>query len=426
MRLRRLLLGVLVALPLALAGCKVNTINSFNPAPAQVRVANVIPDATVAVGVNGTPTWAGVRFEDVTTYKTFDAAFQTFGLRVDGTSADIISAQFNIAGGQNYTLVPYDTIAAPFMLMLPDVIQDTGNTTAAVRFVLVAAGIANVDIYVTAPDAIIDNINPTISYLPFGNSGGYTSFPPGLYRTRITIAGSKVVLYDSGPYALASHAVSNAIIYTRGSNELLNVMLLDTAGGTQIANNTLSKVKALNASPGMGNVDFLVDGNDVFPVLPFGNPSLYNKIPSTSTTFAFQASATPGAIIAQATGPIPAATDATVLLLGFPGAQKAKIFPDNNLPPPAGVGRVRFINASPDAPPLDVLINDVRTVTALKSGDASVYVPLAVGTYTIKFVDPVTGTVSPILAGVAVNQGVYTVYAIGGVGAMQAIYSIDR
>ncbi len=87
MRFRRLLLGVLIALPLALAGCKINTINSFNPAPAQVRVANVIPDATIAVSVNGTPKWAGVAFESVTAYKPFDANEHTFGLRVDGTPA---------------------------------------------------------------------------------------------------------------------------------------------------------------------------------------------------------------------------------------------------------------------------------------------------------------------------------------------------
>jgi len=427
MRFRRLLLGVLVALPLALAGCKINTINSFNPAAAQVRVANMVPDATVAVDVDGTPTWAGVAFESVTAYTTLDAAQQTFGLRVDGTSADIITADFNIAGGQNYTLVPYNTIDLPAMLMLPDVLQETGNSTASVRFVLVAAGITYVDVYVTAPDAIIDNINPTISYLTFGSSGGYTSFSQGSYRTRITVAGTKTVIYDSGPYVLASNSVTNAIVYARGSSALVNVMLLDTAGGTVIANNTLSQVRALNASPGMANVDFLYDTVPVFPGIAFATPSIYASVlTEPSAAFAFQASAAPGAIIAQTTGSIPAATDATVLLFGFPGAQTVKIYPDNNLPPVTGSARVRFINASPDAPPLDVLVNDVRTITALKSGDASVYVPLVVDTYTIKFVDPVTGTVSPTLANVVLNQDVYTVYAVGANSSMTAIYSSDR
>ncbi len=203
-------------------------------------------------------------------------------------------------------------------------------------------------------------------------------------------------------------------------------MLLDTAGGTVIANNTLSKVQALNASPGMGNVDLLVDGSNLFPALGFGSPSIYSKIPSTSTTFAFQATATPGAIIAQATGPIPAATDATVLLLGFPGAQTAKIYPRQQ-PAPAdehGSGALHQCVAGcaaarrADQRRQDDLGPQVRRCVGLRpADDRHVHV---------KFVDPVTGTVSPALVGVVFNQGVYTVYAVGANSSMQAIYSVDR
>ena len=426
MRFRRLLLGVVVALPLALAGCKINTINSFNASPAQIRVANVVPDATIAVSVDGTVDWAGVRFESVTGYQQFTADEHTFGVRIDGTSSDIFTSQFNVAGNQNYTLVPFGTIALPSMLVLPDVVSDTGNGQASVRFVLVAAGQLNVDIYVTAPDVVIDNINPTISYLGYGGSGGYTAFAAGTYRTRITVAGTKVVIYDSGAYPLLEHSVTNAIIYTRGSNSLVNVMLLDTAGGTVFLNNTLSQVKALNASPGMGNVDLLVDGANRIPGIAFAAVSTYANIPASSTTFAFQASATPGAIVAQTANSLVAATDGTVLLLGFPGAQTAKLFTDNNLPPPVNYTKVRFINASPDAPTLDVLVNDVKVVTGLATGTASIYVPLPINTYTVKFVDPATGNVSSTLVGAVFSGGVYTVYAVGPASTMQSIFSVDR
>jgi hypothetical protein len=428
MRFRRLLLGVVIALPLALAGCKINTINSFNAAPAQIRVANVVPDApAIAVSVDGTQAWNGIKFEAVTAYQPFSADVHDFGVRIDGTPADLIITPFNIAGQQNYTLVPFGTISFPAQLILPDVVVDTGNGTASVRFVLVAAGQSAVDIYVTAPAVLIDNINPTISFLGYGSSGGYTSFPEGSYRTRITVAGTKTIIYDSGVYALASHSVSNAIIYTRGSDALVNVMLLDTAGGTVIANNTLSAVRAMNTSPGMGNVDLLVGTPPLYILgLAYGVASNYNYVPSASQTFAFQASATPGAIIAQTTTQIAAATDNTVLLLGFPGAQTVKVFPDDNLPLPSNFEKVRFINASPDAPPLDVLINDVKAVTGLASGTASAYFPLVVNTYTYKFVDPVTGTVSPTLTVAVLTSSIYTVYVLGPKSNMTAIFVIDR
>lgn len=427
MRFRRLLLGVAVALPLALVGCKINTINSFNAGPAQIRVASVVPDATIGVSVDGTVDWAGVRFESVTGYQQFTADEHTFGVRIDGTSSDVITQQFNVAGNQNYTLVPFGTIAFPSMLVLPDVVSDTANGQASVRFVLVAAGQINVDIYVTAPDVLIANIDPTISYLGYGTAGGYTSFSAGAYRLRITFAGTKTVIYDSGVYALLEHSVTNAIIYTRGSTSLVNVELLDTAGGTVFLDNTLSNVKALNASPGMANVDMLYDTVPAIPGLAFAAVSVYTPVlAESSATIAFQASATPGAIIAQTTVPITAATDSTVLLLGFPGAQTAKLFPDNNLPPPTNYTKVRFINASPDAPTLDVLVNDVKTITGLATGTASIYVPLPINTYTVKFVDPVTGNVSSTLAGTVFSGGVYTVYAVGPAANMLSIYSVDR
>ncbi len=427
MRFSRLLLGAVIALPLALAGCKINTINTFNASPAQIRVANVVPDApAIAVSVDGTQAWNGIKFEAVTAYQPFTADVHDFGVRIDGTSADLITTPFNIAGQQNYTLVPFGTVSFPAQLMLPDVVQDTGNGTASVRFVLVAAGQSAVDIYVTAPDVLIDNIDPTISFLGYGSSGGYTSFPEGSYRTRITVAGTKSIVYDSGVYALAAHSVANAIIYTRGSSLLVNVMLLDTAGGTVFADNTLSSLKAMNTSPGMANVDLLVGTVPLLTGLAFGVPSNYTYFPSATQTFAFQASATPGAIIAQTTGPVAAATDSTVLLLGFPGAQTAKVFLDDNLPVPSNFVRVRFINASPDAPPLDVLINDVKAITGLASGTASIYLPLQVDTYTFKFVDPVTGTISPTATISVLTSSVYTIYVLGPNSAMTAIFTIDR
>jgi hypothetical protein len=112
--------------------------------------------------------------------------------------------------------------------------------------------------------------------------------------------------------------------------------------------------------------------------------------------------------------------------MGFPGAQTVKIFPDNNLPLPSNFEKVRFINASPDAPPLDVLINDVKAVTGLASGTASIYFPLAVNTYTYKFVDPVTGTVSPTLTVAVLTNSIYTVYVLGPKSDMTAIFVIDR
>ena len=428
MRFSRLLLGAVIALPLALAGCKINTINTFNASPAQIRVANVVPDApAIAVSVDGTQAWNGIKFEAVTAYQPFTADVHDFGVRIDGTSADLITTPFNIAGQQNYTLVPFGTVSFPAQLMLPDVVQDTGNGTASVRFVLVAAGQSAVDIYVTAPDVLIDNIDPTISFLGYGSSGGYTSFPEGSYRTRITVAGTKSIVYDSGVYALAAHSVANAIIYTRGSSLLVNVMLLDTAGGTVFADNTLSSLKAMNMSPGMANVDLLVGTVPLLTGLAFGVPSNYTYFPSATQTFAFQASATPGAIIAQTTAPCRCRDrQHRGAAAGIPGSANGEGVPRRQ---PARAVEFRT----------GALHQRVAGCAAARRADQRcqgdhrprvgnrVDLSPAAGRHVhLQFADPVTGTISPTATISVLTSSVYTIYVLGPNSAMTAIFTIDR
>jgi hypothetical protein len=84
-------------------------------------------------------------------------------------------------------------------------------------------------------------------------------------------------------------------------------------------------------------------------------------------------------------------------------------FPDSNLP-----AAMRFVNAIPDAPALDLLIDDVPQpdFTGLEFKDVSQYVDLdfdpasAPETYNIKVVDSATGTVEVINADPAPEFGV--------------------
>lgn len=77
---------------------------------------------------------------------------------------------------------------------------------------------------------------------------------------------------------------------------------------------------------------------------------------------------------------------------------------------------VRVVHASPDAPAVDVILNDgAPAVTALQFGAFTGYLAPAPGTYNVKVVDsPAPGTVVAIDADVTVDAGVqYTVLATG-------------
>jgi len=95
---------------LALAGCKVNTINYFPPHPAQVRVLNLIEDSGgVDVQINGAPAFTNVAFQTATGYQTYDNVSTSFTVTFSGTTTTVGSFSFPLGGEQPYTLLVYGT-----------------------------------------------------------------------------------------------------------------------------------------------------------------------------------------------------------------------------------------------------------------------------------------------------------------------------
>lgn len=79
-------------------------------------------------------------------------------------------------------------------------------------------------------------------------------------------------------------------------------------------------------------------------------------------------------------------------------------------------GRVRVMHASPDAPSVDIFIDNAKAVSALAFPDNTGYVSLAAGSHDVKvFVAPFTTQVAPVLSAtltVAAGKD-YTVLAVG-------------
>jgi hypothetical protein len=96
--------------------------------------------------------------------------------------------------------------------------------------------------------------------------------------------------------------------------------------------------------------------------------------------------------------------------------------------PAAAVGNnamVRVLHASPDAPAVDVYVNDVKVGAPLANlafGDLSTYVALPAGTYNIKVCAAADATVCPIIAnGVALTAGThYTIAATNVLASIEA------
>lgn len=415
-------------LPLVLAGCKIDTINSFHPVPAQVRYANFLPDAEATDVRNGDTTiWTAVPAEATTGYVDFEAVQQSFALRIDGSTTDLAEAKYVLNGDQRYTMLAQGTAADPKLIMLPDVVTGPGSNTYRVRFVHLAASWGAVDTYITAPGADIADLSPrTILY---GSVGVNADYAPGNYQIRVTEPGTKKVIYDSGTVAFAGDSVVNAVIFSRGSGALVNLALLETTGAATatIVDSSVARVRAINLSPDAGPVNLLADQAALISDLVYTTPSAYAETASGSRVFSVEVAATPGATAAQFARTLVPATDTTVYVTGTAGALTATPLDDDNIPALSTLARLRFVNLVADATTFDVLLDTTVIASAVSAAAVPSYVTASAGTYTIQIRNTATG--NPMLSQGAfsvVLSSVYTIYVTGSSAQPSLVIVLDR
>ena len=429
-------LAVLFALPLVLTGCKINSINYFPPVPAHVRVVNILGTTTpINITANGVNAWTGLPFEAMTGYQDFDNKSTIFTVSLAGASTPLFEQTLNLAGNAYITLVVYGTTIVPSLGVMADATQPppsgkfqlnifdgapVGNGTAL--------GTYPIDIYLTTPGQALESISPIFKNIQYTNANIFGQYSAGLLRLSMTIAGTKTIIYDSGPLTFQERTSTDLIIYSRGSGVLVNVLLNDSDGAGQqvIANSLLARLKVVNAAFQTGSVNQLLNGIAAVSNLAFAANSAYGIVPSGTNTVTFEATSAPGATIASLANTFGAATDQSIFVTGFAGSTSAVALIDSNSPPKNGNAAVRFVNTSPNSAPLDVFANDAKQVTALGTYAASAYVQLLSGTYTMNFKDSVTGVTVLTLPGIVVAAGqTSSVYVFGAMGALSAVVTPD-
>jgi hypothetical protein len=429
-------LAVLLSLPLLLVGCKVNSINYFPPTPTHIRVVNALGTTTpIDVVANGVTAWSGLPFEAMTGYQDFQNTTTKIQIKLTGSGTVLIEQTYNPAGDQNYTLVVYGTPLVPSLGIMADVTQAPPSGKFALN-VYNAAPIGNgsaigtisVDVYLTPPGVIIDNVSPNFTYVAFGAGNIFGQYDAGQYQLRLTVAGTKTIVYDSGTLTFGEQTATDLIMYSRGSEVLPNVMLNDSdgAGLQRLANNLLARIKVVNAAFQTGNVNQLLNGKALVTDLIYNTASTYSIIPAGSGTVTFEASAAPGATIASIANTFAGATDQTVFVTGFAGSTTAVALLDNNLPPGPSLAAIRYVNASPNAGTLDAYANDVLQASGIATNTASGYVQILSGAYILTFKDHATGQTVLALPSLAFNTSqTYSVYVSGQLGTLAGLATAD-
>ncbi|MDF3883145.1 DUF4397 domain-containing protein [Cupriavidus basilensis] len=179
-----------------------------------VRVIHAIPlGPNIDVLQNGTKTsFLNEPYKFVSKYFDVDTNSQLFSINVAGTSTELGKVVVDAHTGHKYTVVALPGSASADMLTIDDPYgKNILSDKARVRGLNASFNAQNVDMYVTVPAVDLNSASPTFASVAYKSAvpaSGQDSInlDGGIYRLRITNAGTKTVIFDSGALSLDNNA----------------------------------------------------------------------------------------------------------------------------------------------------------------------------------------------------------------------------
>ena len=208
MRLRHLAL----ASALVLTACSDD--DPTGPAPkSQLRLVHGAPGTAQVVLRRGDVTLVPATTFGAApaAYVQTDAGAPTLAARLVGGAADLATIAPTLKAGDAYSLLLVKRAAGTALVALADSNGAPAAGKAKLRLVHAAAIAGNVDVYVTAPDADIAAIAPTVAALQPEKASTYQVFDAAARRVRLTTAGTKTVVLDVNNVAFTAGQVKTIV-----------------------------------------------------------------------------------------------------------------------------------------------------------------------------------------------------------------------
>ncbi len=200
--------------------------------PADVRVVHDSPDApNVDVVVNddfAAPLVSDLAYPDFTPFVSVPPAAYNVKVTDSATQSVIaINVDLTLMPGIRYNVLAVDTLANIEALLVIDDPRPVA-TESKVRIIHGSPSAGNVDIYVTAPQADISTIEPTLTDVPFKANTGFLSLAPGDYDVTVTGVGSKTPAIGPATISIVGGGVYTAIARdATGSGGPFGLILMD-------------------------------------------------------------------------------------------------------------------------------------------------------------------------------------------------------
>jgi hypothetical protein len=296
-------------------------------------------------------------------------------------------------------------------------------TNAEVSVFHAASASPTMDIYLTAPGAVLSASNP-IGRAAFNQHVAPSTFAVGDYQLAFTEAGNPLnVLFTSTTLALLPgqsnfFAITDAGIDT---NEVIVERLTNVS--TILVNvNAPATQRIINGVTDAQPRDVFLDDNFSAPFLaavPYGLPTARAPIATGDRKISVTPAGNPGVVEVEATSAVFPANSYTGLVAGVPGTLVLNSFAENRRRI-IGEARVRYYNAAAQFSSIGIVISTpgrppLGFPVVLINGGSAEDLPLPPGDYEIQVFSPGTTTAAlgPLPITVA-GEGIYSMVFLNG------------
>jgi hypothetical protein len=438
MRSMTKLLAAWLTAAVLLAGCDNDDDVAQPPVsttPAKLRVIHASADAPNVNVLAGTSTLvSNLAFKAASPFQ--DVAPGVATVRVNGIlpgSTPTVIGPVNLPLESNiaYSVLAIGDVAAIAPLVIPETITPVPAGSARARVVHAAADAPQVDVYVTAPTALLAQ-SVHLARLAFGEQSGQATVPAGDYRIRVTAANNpNAVVFDSGTVALATGSDLFIVAVENTGPGTAPISLVVSTGTTSfeiLDAATPAQLRVIHASPDAPAVDVVVNNNFGAPVLedvPFPAFSGYMTLPAGAYNVKVTPANNAGVIVIDADVTLDAGKRYSAYATGTLASIAPYVLVDDNRPV-ATAAKVRIVHAAPSAGRVDVYVtasgasiaNASPALTNVPFRAESGYLSLTAGSYdvTVTPTGTKTAAIGPATITVA-NRGVYTAVARDAVGS---------
>jgi hypothetical protein len=383
---------------------------------ANLRFVNASAYAALDLRVGDSLRFGAVAYGTAPAYQEIDPDKTASSISRAGSATPLVSLTPTLTRKNHYTLLAWGTQGQLKTVLLDEDAAAPASGKAKLRVVNAAADAGAVDIYLGAEsDNLLDAV-ALKSAAAVGALGEFATVNSGVWRLRVTAAGTKADLrLDVGALELASGATYTLVLTPAAGGVLVDGLLLQQQGALTAKPVTHARVRVVGALPGGGAVSAALGRTTLMAATASPAISSYVVVPAGDQTLVVSAG---DLRLPETTVHLAAGSESTLLVHDATGVPAASwIVDDNRRPSAASSSKLRLVNGlAASGAALSLTVDAQPVASGIVPGTGSAAAEVASGSQ-VSLTVSAPGVGTPIFSAsdqALLADGVYTLFVLGG------------